>query len=99
AVALGPPTTHPLGFRAPADALVLYLSTTLPAGEAVAVMPDFGIGLAARDGTGLAYVTGRFSSVRRVTAITAHGSEAPCRKLQRAIGKWDALGRPGVDAL
>jgi hypothetical protein len=57
-------------------------------------MPDFGIGLVARDGAGLAYVTGR-----KIDAIAVHGADAPSRKLHAAIDRWDALGRPGIDAL
>jgi hypothetical protein len=78
----------------PADSLILYLATTLPPAEAIAVMPDFGIGLVARDGSGLAYVTGR-----KIEAISTHGAAAPAEKLRRAIDKWDALGRPGIDEL
>jgi protein-L-isoaspartate(D-aspartate) O-methyltransferase len=91
AVSLEEPRRTRLGVRTDAAALTTYLSTTLPVARAVAVAPDWGVGVVARDGTSLAYVTR--------TAFFAHGGPAAERELQAAVQQWRELGRPGADAL
>src|SRR5262245_24210981 len=81
------PTSWPRSGRWSADSA---RSRSCPV-EAIVVGPDFGVGLAAPDGSGLAYVGCRLSKVRKIDAITTHGSDAPCKKLQLAISRWDVL--------
>ena len=100
AVSLEEPRRRRLGIRATADALILYLSTTLPLREVVSVQPEWGVGLISRDGRSLAYVVGLFAPQRkRITAIAAQGTNTAERRLAAAIQAWDELGRPGPDRL
>jgi protein-L-isoaspartate(D-aspartate) O-methyltransferase len=101
-VSLEPPRRHPLRIRADAEALVLYLSTTLPARQAVTVLPDWGVGLISRDGRGLTYVAARqlFSTGKRtISSLAAHGTAAVERQLADAIRAWQRAGRPTPDQL
>jgi protein-L-isoaspartate(D-aspartate) O-methyltransferase len=91
AISLEPPRRTRLGTRAGGGALVTYLSTTLPAARAVAVAPDWGVGVLTRDGSSLAYVAR--------TSLFAHGVPAAERELRAAVQRWRELGRPGTDAL
>jgi hypothetical protein len=97
AVSLEEPRRRPLGIRAAADALILYLSTSLPHHEAVAVLPDWGVGLISRDGRSLAYVVGRAATT--ITALTTHGTNTSERRLAAAIRAWNELGRPRPEHL
>jgi protein-L-isoaspartate(D-aspartate) O-methyltransferase len=97
AVSLEEPRRRPLGIRAAADALILYLSTSLPHHEAVSVLPDWGVGLISRDGRSLAYVVGRAATT--ITALTTHGTNTSERRLAAAIRAWNELGRPRPEHL
>jgi len=100
AVSLEDPRRRPLGIRAAADALILYLSTALPARQVVFVLPEWGVGLISRDGRSLAYVAGLATTRRKaITAVTAHGTNTAEQRLIAAIRAWDQLGRPGPDRL
>lgn len=100
AASLEEPRRRRLGLRAAADALILYLSTTLPLAEVVSVLPEWGVGLVGRDGRSLAYVTGWAGKQRKaITALAAHGTDTTERRLATAIRDWDRLGRPGPDQL
>ncbi len=96
AVSLADPGRRPLGLRAPAETLALYLSLTLPSARAVRVDPGWGVGLVSRDGRSLAYVSG---CGRWIRSLSAHGTPAAAEELLAAVGRWDALGRPGVGEL
>jgi hypothetical protein len=75
AVSLEEPRRRPLRLRAAADALIFYLSTSLPLGEVVSVPPEWGVGLISRDGRSLAYVAGWAEKQRKaITTLTAHGT-------------------------
>jgi len=95
AVALEDPRRTPLGVRADAGALLLYLSTTLPAGRRVGVLPEWGVGLISGDGRSLAFVSGP----RTVGSLTAYGDDRAERDLAAAIHDWVDTGRPGPDRL
>jgi len=95
AVALEDPRRTPLGIRADAGALLLYLSTTLPVGRLVGVLPEWGVGLISRDGRSLAFVSGQ----RTVGSLAAYGDDRAERELAAAIHGWVGAGRPGPDRL
>jgi protein-L-isoaspartate(D-aspartate) O-methyltransferase len=96
AVSLEDARRRSLGIRAAADALILYLSTTLPLREVVSVAPEWGVGLISRDGRSLAYVAGWATTQRKtITALAAHGTNTAEQRLATAIQAWDELGRPG----
>jgi len=95
AVALEDPRRTPLGVRADAGALLLYLSTTLPAGRRVGVLPEWGVGLISGDGRSLAFVSGP----RTVGSLTAYGDDRAERDLAAAIHDWVDTDRPGPDRL
>ena len=100
AASLEDPRRRSLGIRADAEALILYLSTTLPIREVVSVLPEWGVGAISRDGRSLAYVSGRASNQRRtIGALAAHGSHTAERRLAAAIRAWAELGRPGPEQL
>jgi methyltransferase of FxLD system len=100
AVSLEQPRRRQLGIRADVDALVLYLSTTLPVLRSVTVLPDWGVGLISGDGRGLAYVAWRpTAGSRTISSLTAHGSETAEHRLGEAIRRWKELGRPSPDRL
>jgi hypothetical protein len=95
-LSLEDPRRRPLGVRADADALILYLSTSLPVGEAVSVQPEWGVGVIGRDGRSLAYVSGRG---RTIGALAAHGGDTAERRLADAVRVWVERGRPGPEHL
>ena len=97
AISLEEPRRRPLGIRAAADALILYLSTSLPHREVVSVLPEWGVGLITRDGRSLAYIVGRAAT--RITALAAHGTNTSERRLAAAIRAWEELGRPRPEHL
>jgi methyltransferase of FxLD system len=100
AVSLEPRRRRRLGFRAAADGLILYLSTTLPVRQSVTVLPDWGVGLISGDGGGLAYVAWLpTAGTRTISSLTAHGNPTAERRLARAIRTWKELGRPSPDPL
>jgi protein-L-isoaspartate(D-aspartate) O-methyltransferase len=96
AVALDEPRRRRLPVRADARALAAYLSLTLPAARAVAVLPEWGVGVIARGGAGLAYVPAGPGTRRTVSALLAHGDPTAERELLEAVSRWVALGRPGA---
>jgi hypothetical protein len=91
AVSLEAPRRARLRVRGRAGGLVTYLSTTLPAARAVGVLPEWGVGVVARDGTSLAYVA--------KGSLFAHGGREAEREVQAAVQRWRELGRPGADSL
>jgi protein-L-isoaspartate(D-aspartate) O-methyltransferase len=100
-VSLERPRRRRLGIRANVDALVLYLSTTLPVRQSVTVLPDWGVGLIGGDGRGLAYVAWQPTAAgsRTISSLTAYGSATAEQRLVDAIRRWKELGRPSPDRL
>ncbi|MEA2382729.1 MAG: protein-L-isoaspartate(D-aspartate) O-methyltransferase [Solirubrobacteraceae bacterium] len=99
-VALGDARRVPLGLRARAAALTLFLSLTVPARHRVATAPRFGVGVIARDGTSLALIEPAFE--RRdstVSSLRAFGDAQAERLLRGYVADWDARARPGAEDL
>jgi hypothetical protein len=94
-ISLEEPRRASLGIRASADALLLYLSISLPADRVVSVLPEWGIGLIGRDGRSFAFVWGRGT----ISSLAAHGDDRAERDLGAAIQQWADVGRPGPDQL
>jgi protein-L-isoaspartate(D-aspartate) O-methyltransferase len=96
-VALSDPRRSPLGLRAAAAALTLFVSLEVPARHRVTAAPRFGVGAITRDGTSLALIEPSFgrpdSTVSSLRAFGAHGAED---LLERYVQDWDARGRPGA---
>lgn len=95
AVALEDPRRTALGVRADGGALLLYLSTTLPAGRVVGVLPEWGVGVISPRGRGLAFVSGQGT----IGSLTSYGDDRAERDLAAAIEGWIDRGRPGPDRL
>jgi protein-L-isoaspartate(D-aspartate) O-methyltransferase len=99
-VALADGRRRPLGLRADAESLGLYLTLTLPTARAVSVFPGLTIGLISPDGRSLAYVESRAHLGRRwITSLTAHGDGHAEKKLADAIRDWHEADRPGPEQL
>jgi protein-L-isoaspartate(D-aspartate) O-methyltransferase len=100
AIALGDGRRRPLGLRADCDALVFYLTLTLPTSQTVTVGHGWTIGLISRDGRSLAYVEGHTDGSKHVVgSLTAYGDNRAESALAMAVREWDRRGRPGPDAL
>jgi hypothetical protein len=100
AAALEEPRRRALGIRADRESLLLYLSLGLPERRAVAVLPEWGVGVIERDGSGLAYVCAPDGRLRgSISSLRAHGSAAAEHELLDAIRTWVERGRPGPDQL
>jgi protein-L-isoaspartate(D-aspartate) O-methyltransferase len=95
-ISLEEPRRRALPVRADAPALVAYLSLTLPATRAVVVSPQWGVGVIARGGAGLAYVAAGPGTRKTVGSLAAHGDSAAERELLDAVSRWVELGRPGA---
>ena len=94
-IALGEQRRVALGLRAPASALTLFLSLTVPARHLVTSAPRFGVGAITRDGAGLALVEPTYDRPdRTVSSLRAFGSEGAERLLRARVEDWDARGRP-----
>jgi protein-L-isoaspartate(D-aspartate) O-methyltransferase len=99
-VALAEGRSRPLGLRADARSLALYLTLALPAARAVSVSPGWTIGLISRDGRSLAYIESHAHLGKRwISSLTAHGGTAAEQGLCDAIDRWDQRGRPGAEEL
>jgi protein-L-isoaspartate(D-aspartate) O-methyltransferase len=96
AVALGAERRAPLGLRARAPALSLFLSLTIPARHRVTAAPRFGIGAVTRDGGSLALVEPAFGRDSTVSSLRAFGADGAERLLRDSVEDWDARGRPGA---
>ena len=94
ALALSEPRTLRLGRRAPAWALSLYLSLTLPRNGFVVSPPRAGV--ISRDGRSLALLAGRGEVFDR---ILAYGDGEAEDRLVAAVERWNARGRPAEDEL
>jgi len=95
AVALATPRRVPLGVRAPAGALVLFLSLRVPRRRLVVTAPGFGVGAVGRDGRSLAIVEPSFAG-RSPTVSSLHvfGADEAAEELLRHVREWVARGRP-----
>jgi protein-L-isoaspartate(D-aspartate) O-methyltransferase len=96
-VALGDGRSEPLGLRADAAALWLYLQLTLPPARRVLLLPEPALGVIGRDGRSLAYI--RYSERRPVSRLCAHGGPEAQSRLLAAVARWDKRGRPGPEEL
>jgi protein-L-isoaspartate(D-aspartate) O-methyltransferase len=91
---------RPLRLRANPEALMLFLTVSLPRSRAVELWPGRGVGLITRDGASLAYVGSRLRAGSRwISTLTVHGDGRAADELDAAIRQWDALGRPGPQHL
>jgi protein-L-isoaspartate(D-aspartate) O-methyltransferase len=100
ATALEDPRRVPLGLRAAARALTLYLSLTVEQRHLVMGGPRFGVGVVSRDGASLALIEPSFDRADRpVSSLLAFGGGEAERRLAGHIAEWDARGRPGADDL
>lgn len=100
AVALTEGRRRPLGLRARSEALVLYLTLTLPPSHAVTLFPGWTIGTISRDGCSLAYIESQAHLGKPwVSYLTAHGGNAAEAALLDAVREWDRRGRPGPNAM
>jgi protein-L-isoaspartate(D-aspartate) O-methyltransferase len=96
AVALGEERRAPLGLRASAPALWLFLSLTIPRRHRVTAAPRFGIGVVTRDGASLALIKPAFGRDTTVSSLRAFGDDRAERLLRDSVDDWDARGRPGA---
>jgi protein-L-isoaspartate(D-aspartate) O-methyltransferase len=95
AAALEEPRRVALGLRAPAPALTLFLSLTVPARHLVTSAPRFGVGAITRDGAGLALLEPSLDRPdRTVAALRAFGTHGAERLLRAHVDDWDLRGRP-----
>lgn len=91
ALSLHEPRRTRLGVHANRSGLVTYLSITLPVASVAAVSPDWGVGVVARDGGSLAYVSSGY--------LVAHGGPGAERELTAAVRRWKEVGQPSAEAL
>jgi protein-L-isoaspartate(D-aspartate) O-methyltransferase len=99
-VALTDARSRPLGLRAPATALTLFLSLTVPARHLVTAAPRFGVGVIARDGASLALIEPSFGrAAGTASSMRAFGTEDAERLLRGYVEDWDARGRPAASDL
>jgi protein-L-isoaspartate(D-aspartate) O-methyltransferase len=96
-VALSDPRRSPLGLRAAAAALTLFVSLEVPARHRVTTAPRFGVGAITRDGTSLALIEPSFGRPdSTVSALRAFGDGGAEDLLERYVEDWNARGRPGA---
>ncbi|MEA2248937.1 MAG: protein-L-isoaspartate(D-aspartate) O-methyltransferase [Solirubrobacteraceae bacterium] len=97
-VALSDARRSPLGLRAGAAALTLFLSLTIPARHRVTTAPRLGVGVITRDGTSLALIEPSFDQRdSTISSLRAFGGEQAERLLRGYVEDWDARGRPGAE--
>jgi protein-L-isoaspartate(D-aspartate) O-methyltransferase len=96
-VALSDPRRSPLGLRAAAAALTLFVSLEVPARHRVTTAPRFGVGAITRDGASLALIEPSFGRPdSTVSSLRAFGDDGAEDLLERNVEDWDARGRPGA---
>jgi hypothetical protein len=100
-VAATRPRTRWLGFRVASWPLGLYLSLELPERRLVMRYADLAIGVIGGGGRSLALVEGRWEGGDRATPqrLLAYGEADAEDRLQAALEKWAARGRPGLGDL
>lgn len=100
ALSLGEGRRRPLGLRANAGALALFLSLTVPTRYLVTTAPGFGIGVITRDGGSLALIKPSFARREStVTSLGVFGGDEAAELLLRHVREWDRRGRPAESAL
>jgi protein-L-isoaspartate(D-aspartate) O-methyltransferase len=97
ATACSEPRSRPLGMRANAKSLAIYLSLRGPARRVVAVFDgrDYYGGLVSADGRSLALFPGWPTTSRMVV----HGTAEAADELASLIREWDRAGRPSASAV
>ena len=98
-ISLGDGRSRPLGLRANASALGLFVSLTLPAQRLVATVPLFEIGAITRDGQSLALIRRSPARNGTVATMSVFGSDAAAELLLERVREWDRRGRPSESSL
>ena len=96
ATALGDGRRRPLGLRASATALALFLSLRVPVRSLVVTAGErFGVGAISRDGASLALIETSFSGAdSTVASFRVYGEGTAERVLREHVRDWERRGRP-----
>lgn len=101
AVALGDARRRPLGLRANASALTLFLSLRVPARHLVTTTSGrFAVGLISRDGASLALIEPSFERTNStISSLLAFGEGEAEGLLLEHVRDWERRGRPADNDL
>jgi protein-L-isoaspartate(D-aspartate) O-methyltransferase len=100
AISLGQSRRRPLGLRAHASALALFLSLELPTRQLIFRLPRFGIGVITPSGGSLALIEPPLSRRNRtISSLRLFGDDDAEELLRQHVREWDRRGRPSESEL